>query len=135
MAVPGPGSLSGVAIYACDVARLCDFYVTVLGLTVVERDDGYAVLAGAAGEVSVVAIPKEIAQGIVITAPPQLREETPVKPVFVVADLAVAATRAAAAGGGSKEPSAAWTFRGLRRLDGWDPEGNVIQLAERDPVP
>jgi len=124
------GSTFGVAIYSADVQRLTEFYAGVLGLEVVERDDGYVVLSGGAGEVSIVAVPAPIADTIVVARPPELREEAPIKPVFAVASLATAAADAAALGGGTKPMAAAWEFRGMKRLDGFDPEGNVLQLAE-----
>jgi hypothetical protein len=38
----------------------------------------------------------------------------------------------AANGGRLKPPEAQWRFRGTTVLDGWDPEGNVVQLRQRD---
>jgi predicted enzyme related to lactoylglutathione lyase len=59
-----------------------------------------------------------------------LREESAIKPAFFVASLAEVVTLATAHGGSIRPLSTAWEFRGLRRLDGFDPEGNVVQLVE-----
>jgi len=124
------GDLSGVVFYAGDVDRLARFYAAVLGLAVVDRADGYAVLNGGGGDVSIVAVPPAVAATLRLQEPPEIREETPVKPSFRVPSLAAAAAAALEHGGGTKPLDTAWDFRGLRHLDGFDPEGNVVQLVE-----
>jgi predicted enzyme related to lactoylglutathione lyase len=76
------------------------------------------------------AIPAEYASDIAITQPPQLREDTPFKPVFTVADLAAVRQAAVVTGGGLQDASRAWAWRGGTRLDGHDPEGNVVQFMQ-----
>lgn len=123
--------LAGVVIYVKDLARAAEFYSAVLGVDAVDRHDEFVVLSASATELSLVAMPPQIADTVVITEPPALREESPVKPSFLVRRLAEAAAAAITHGGGAKPLDAAWEFRGLRHLDGFDPEGNVIQLVER----
>ncbi|MFL6182479.1 MAG: hypothetical protein ACJ73J_09225 [Actinomycetes bacterium] len=130
-----PGALAGVVLYAKDVERVATFYAAVLRLEVIERDANFVVLSqsedGNTGTVSVVGVPPEIAEAIVLQDPPIVREETPIKPSFLVQSLADAVTVAHASGGGTKRLDAAWEFRGLRHLDGFDPEGNAVQFVER----
>lgn len=127
---PTRPALVGLAVYAVDLDRLVAFYRGVLDLAEVERGPGFVTLADTSCELSVVAIPAEIAAGLTVGSPPRPQEDAALKPVFVVASLAEVAVRAAELGGGTRDQDSAWTFRGLRRLDGFDPEGNVVQFAE-----
>ena len=89
------------------------------------------VLLGPGIELVVHAIPRRYAAGIRITRPPQLREETPFKPSFPVPDLDAVRAAAQATGGFLKAADAAWVVRGATVLDGWDPEGNIVQFSQR----
>ena len=107
-------------------------FYAALGLTVDEAQRGdYAVLTGPELELSILQIPERIASQIELSNPPQARESTPIKLVFVVSsiDEALAATRPL--GGRMKEGSKKWQFRGHAIQDAVDPEGNVYQLRER----
>lgn len=125
------GTLAGVAIYVVDLDRSVAFYREALGLAVVEEDDDFIVLSRGANELNLVAVPPDVASSIQITTPPEVREETPIKPSFLVDSIDAAAAAAVAAGGGAKPVGEAWEFRGKRHLDGFDPEGNVVQFVER----
>jgi predicted enzyme related to lactoylglutathione lyase len=81
-------------------------------------------------ELVIVAIPAAIASRIVITTPPDKRESTAFKLVFAVPDLAQSREIAKLNGGEIYPPAKEWIFQGLRVCDGFDPEGNVIQLRE-----
>ena len=117
-----------VAVYALDVDRVSGFYSALLALDVAEASEGYVVLASDDVEVTVVRIMEPYASEVVVSDPPERREDTAVKPSFVVADLE-AARRAAAANGGVIDPvEREWEFRGFRAVDGHDPEGNVLQV-------
>ena len=130
MSTAQSGASGGVVIYAKDLHRVAGFYADVVGIDVVERTTDYIVMSGAAGEVSIVAMPPEIADSVTVSSPPSPRDETPIKPLFLVRSLAHVVDCAPAHGGGTRPPSEAWDFRGTRRLDGYDPEGNVIQFVE-----
>ena len=121
----------GLVIFAKSKKRVSAFYRAVLDLTAKEEETSHDVLCGHGIEIVVHAIPKKVAAQIVITKPPQIREETPLKPVFFVKDLASARTSAKANGGFLNPDEMAWQIRGATVLDGWDPEGNVIQLKQR----
>ncbi|MCU0494530.1 MAG: hypothetical protein MUD01_23330, partial [Chloroflexaceae bacterium] len=76
--------------------------------------------------VSIVQV-SEAAQ-VEIASPLVVREETPMKCSFLVGDFAALRAAALATGGGLKPAEAAWRWRGALHLDGWDPEGNVVQF-------
>ena len=67
---------------------------------------------------------------VTIAKPPQPREDTPFKPTFVVASLSEVRLAVEATGGYLKPDSGAWHFRGHTVLDGWDPEGNIVQFTQ-----
>lgn len=121
-------------VYAKDLDRVAAFYEHVAGLAAVERTEGFVVLRGGAAELTVVRIRPDLAAAIHVATPPAARTETPVKLVFTVPSLAAARVAAADRGGALQADEAAWTWHGFRRLDGVDPEGNVVQLRERAPA-
>jgi predicted enzyme related to lactoylglutathione lyase len=130
MAVPQ----SGFVIYAKDPRRLADFYARVAGLAVMDANDDFVVLESTATQMVIVRMPREIAESIILTDPPTLREDTPIKPVLYVSSLAAARAAAARTSGRIKPPEAEWSFRDVRGVDGYDPEGNVFRLQESMPA-
>lgn len=118
-------------IYAQDIARVAEFYARTLSRPIVDRDAGFVLVGDAMLEVAIVQMPAALIAANPLETPPRLREDTPVKPSFLVSDLEAAAAAAAATGGGTKPLGAAWSWRGQLHLDGYDPEGNPVQLRAR----
>lgn len=125
-----PPPLLTAAVYAKDAGRLAAFYAEALGLARVEEGASFVLLAAAGIELAVVQAPHAIAEAIVLTEPPVVREDTPVKLSFRVDDVEAVRPVVACLGGGLGAPDAAWSWRGQLHLDGWDPEGNVFQLRQ-----
>ena len=67
---------------------------------------------------------------MVIEEPPIMRGAAAIKPAFVVDSLERVKQACKDNGGGVNSDSKIWDIRGMRVLDGWDPEGNVIQFKE-----
>lgn len=122
----------GLVVFAKNKKRVSAFYQQTLALAVEESDTSHDLLRGQGYEVVVHAIPRKYAASIAITKPPQPREETPLKPTFVVASLVEVRRAVEATGGYLKPESAAWHFRGHTVLDGWDPEGNIVQFKQAE---
>jgi predicted enzyme related to lactoylglutathione lyase len=120
-----------LVVFAKNKRRVSAFYRATLGLTAQEEAPSHDLLVGPGIEVVIHAIPRRYAAEIRISRPPQVREDTPVKPAFVVPELEAVRVAAGATGGGLKPAEGAWEFRGTRVLDGWDPEGNVVQFKQR----
>jgi len=120
----------GLVVFAKEKDRVSAFYQRTLGLVARESQTSHDLLRGHGYEVVVHAIPLRFAEGIEIAEPPEPREDTPFKPTFVVASLAEVRRAAEATGGRLKPESKAWRFRGHVVLDGWDPEGNIVQFKE-----
>ena len=121
---------AGAIVYAKDIHRLARFYAAVADLEVMHEVDDHIVLESESVELVIVAIPAAAAARIVITAPPQRRENTAFKLAFAVPNLSQARATAEANGGQLNPPGKEWSFQGLRVCDGCDPEGNMIQLRE-----
>lgn len=128
--MPHPPPPLTAAIYAKDARRLAAFYAEALGLDRVEEGESFVLLASAGIELAVVQAPPAIAEAIVLSEPPVVREDTPVKPSFLVDDVEAARPVVERQGGGLGAPDASWSWRGQLHLDGWDPEGNVFQLRQ-----
>ena len=119
---------AGAVLYAMDVKRLAAFYAGVADLKEAQSEPDNVVLEAGGFQLVVFAIPPHIAAQIQIATPPQRREETPIKLVFVVRSLAGARAAAKRLGGELAAEDQVWEFQGLYVCDGYDPEGNVIQV-------
>jgi predicted enzyme related to lactoylglutathione lyase len=127
-----PMPQQGLVVFAKSKKRVSAFYQQTLDLDVIESDSSHDLLRGQSYEVVVHAIPRKYAGGITITKPPESREETPFKPTFVVNSLAHVRSAAEATGGYLKPEAEAWHFRGHVVIDGWDPEGNIVQFKQAE---
>ena len=76
------------------------------------------------------AIPEAHARGVVISRPPQRREQQALRFFFSVPDLAHASQQAAALGG--EVFAERWAGPGFTVANAMDPEGNVFQLRVPD---
>src|SRR5262245_49963022 len=124
--------LIGAVLYAKDLGRLVDFYSSVAGMEPQTIEKGYAILGGGPSQFVIVRIPKRIADTIDIATPPEPREDTPLKLVFAVEDIARARDRAAELGGAMNAVEREWEFDHAKVCDGHDPEGNVFQVRQPD---
>ena len=119
---------AGALIYAKDLGRLTHFYRSLLQMVVCSQDEQLVVLENNDIQLLVHAIPPSYANQIAITAPPVLREEGAVKLFFTVPSLAWAEARAEDLGGGLLPQQ--WSGQGFVARNGFDPEGNILQLRE-----
>jgi hypothetical protein len=120
----------GLVVFAKNKRRVSAFFRQTLGLECHESEPSHDLLRGHGVEVVVHAIARRYAAGIRVAKPPEPRNENPFKPTFVVASLAQVRRAAEATGGYLKPQADAWRFRGHVVLDGWDPEGNIVQFRQ-----
>lgn len=120
----------GCVVFAKNKKRVSAFYQQTLGLAIEESEPSHDLLRGNGYEVVVHAIPRKYAAAIRLAKPVEPRQETPIKPTFVVADLDQVRIAATKTGGYLKPKEGAWHFRGCIVLDGWDPEGNIVQFKQ-----
>jgi len=122
--------LIGAVLYAKDLQRLVEFYSAVACLDVQSVQKGFAILGRESSQLVIVRIPKRIADTIDISTPPERREDTPIKLVFSVEDIASVRNRATERGGAINTVEREWEFEGARVCDGHDPEGNIFQIRQ-----
>jgi predicted enzyme related to lactoylglutathione lyase len=109
--------------------RTSAFYQECFAFEVVDSAAGdYKVLESQAWTLSLVQVPADIAQSIVVSDPPLRRDGTPIKLAFDVNSLT--AHRAMIVSSGGRIDESEWVFRGYRHCDFVDPEGNIGQLRE-----
>lgn len=131
--MPSKGSATrqqGVVVFAKNKKRVSAFYQRTLALEVEESESSHDLLRGHGYEVVVHAIPRKYAAVIKLATPVVPRTEMPIKPTFLVKDLEAVRAAAVETGGWLKPAAGAWRFRGCVVLDGWDPEGNIVQFKQ-----
>lgn len=119
---------SGLFLYAKDLARVAGFYETVAQLSRLHANHELVVLQGQGIQLVVHAVPAPIAETIVLTSPPQRRDNTALKFFLTVPSLADAGRRAHELGG--EVFAEQWPGPGFVARNAMDPEGNVFQLRE-----
>ena len=112
--------LKSAMIYVKDLKRMAEFYTSVLGMKPISETQSNAWVEFDSG-LALHVIPDEIAAQIVITSPPEVREETPIKLFFGVTNLEIERQRL-------EQLGALVIVRPWGGVDVVDPEGNVFQL-------
>ncbi|MGA1296758.1 MAG: hypothetical protein ACO3X1_15730 [Burkholderiaceae bacterium] len=125
-------SQQGLVVFAKNKKRVSAFYQQTLDLDLAETATSHDLLRGHGYEVVVHTIPRKYAASMTITKPPVPRQDSPVKPTFVVVSIEAVRSAAQATGGYLKPDSGAWHFRGHVVIDGWDPEGNIVQFKQAE---
>jgi catechol-2,3-dioxygenase len=116
-----------VVLFVHDVPRLTQFYRAIAPLTLLQEDSDHAVLEVQGFQLIIHALrwaPEA-------TTPPVPREDSYHKVCLPVASIAAAREAAAALGGVVQPVDRQWSARGFTACDGFDPEGNVLQVRER----
>lgn len=114
--------MSGALLFVKHLSTMTEFYRAVLGP---ESSSSYGVEWRCDGwSFALHPIPDEVAQTIEIETPAVPREETPIKLIFAVED--VASVRAAAVRLGGQAVERPWGA-----IDVIDPEGNIFALQSR----
>src|SRR5207244_3521927 len=123
----GAMELGRAIIFAKDMAVMRAFYGEALGLAPIAETStpDWAEFAAGGMSLALHAIPREVAQAIVVSSPSRARDDVPVKLVFWVDDVRAEHARLLARGVSMREPQP-WGA-----CDGVDPEGNVFQIAQR----
>lgn len=122
---------TGVLFYAKHLAALSAFYQQLLGARVLHADADHQVLQSVDVQLIIHAIPTHIAQTIVLSIPPEPREQQAIQPFFSVACLAESEALVERLSGRLCGP--VWTGMGLRMRTVCDSEGNMIQLRQVQP--
>src|SRR5262245_16385946 len=111
-------------LFVKDMDRMCDFYIKTIGLARLQKEEveGWVQLDAGGTTLALHSIPSGLAKDIVISVPARPRAATPIKLVFVVADIESERARLVSLGVPMSE------VRSWGACDGVDPEGNVFQI-------
>lgn len=123
-------SQQALLVFACDKTKVSSFYQRVLGLHVIESSSSHDLLGGQGFEIFVHAA-SVLDVSAAGASRPEPRSDTPLKPIFTVLDLDEIRDAVVQTGGFLLPPEQAWMYRNFRVLDGWDPEGNVVQFRQK----
>lgn len=118
--------MTDLVLFANDPKILADFYVTVFAMDAQYSSDEFVLLCNVSTTLLVHQIPEQYVEEI--RTPPILRDDCAWKPILEVPSINRAREVARALGGGVLSPDHEWTMNGHTYCDGFDPEGNVIQL-------
>ena len=119
---------AGLFIYAFDMQRLAGFYEAVAGMRRLHASTELVVLQSADLQLLVHQTPPQYARDIVITTPPQRREDTALKFFFTVPSLDNARVLAMSLGGEVFNEN--WAGPGFVACNAMDCEGNVFQVRQ-----
>ena len=125
--MPGPAR-AGLFVYAKDLDRMASFYESVATMARLHATDELIVLQSPDFQLLVHRIPTQFADGIVITSPPQRRENSALKFFFTVESLAETGSLIGRLGGAVFPEQ--WQGPGFVVKNACDPEGNVFQIRQ-----
>lgn len=120
----------GAVIFAADVDRVARFYEVLVQMSPVHIEPGLRVIASDRTELVIHGVPPHIMEPVAEGSTPEAREDTAIKPFFVVPSLAAAREMAPLLGGFLFPPDREFTARRFRACNACDPEGNVVQFRE-----
>lgn len=121
---------SGAVIFAADVDRVARFYEVILTMSPVYIEPGLRVIASDRTELVIHGVPEQLSAPAVAGTAPVPREDTAIKPFFVVQSLAKARDMAPLLGGYVFPPDREFASRRFRACNACDPEGNIVQFRE-----
>ena len=118
--------MSTTVLFVDDLTRSANFYAALLGGELSDLSATFVRVSTDANEVLLHQIP-----GATPNATYAPREEVAMKPVYVVGSIDAARAAVAQLGGRVYDASSVATYGNVHYCDAVDPEGNIIQLAER----
>lgn len=118
--------MSTTVLFVEDLARSANFYAALLSADLLEQSDTFVRVASDSSEVLIHKVPGSVPDETYVP-----REEVAIKPVYFVGSIDAARAAVAHLGGRVYDASSVATYGNVHYCDAVDPEGNVIQLAER----
>lgn len=122
--------MSKIVLWVSDLDAQVDFYSRLFDVAHAYRDAGFAEVSDATNSVLLHQLPAEYAAATPLKSQLPVQDEVAIKPVFTVANMQDAQARTAeslATFADKTSTHGDFTYR-----DVVDPEGNVIQLQQRN---
>ena len=117
-------------LFVKDLQKVAAFYSDALGMKCSFSDNEHSVLNCYEFTLIVHQIPKEIADGITIDAPPKRRIQTAVRLDYPVHNVADSRRQARLLGGDIDDAPQDWAEPDANFFFGYDPEGNQFGVSE-----
>lgn len=121
--------MTSIVLWVENLEAAADFYAALLGGEKLHSSDDFVNVSSKLNSVMLHKVPDQYAVGI--TMPPMIREDSVMKPVFEVENIQVARQAVANTSGQIKSSDTEQNYGGVVYCDGFDPEGNVIQLSQQ----
>ena len=118
--------MTTLVLWADNFDEMAEFYRLLLNANFEHKSGDFVSIVSETNEVLLHRVPAEWASAI--SVPPVLREENPLKPCFEVASIEEARSAVSKTNGQVFAPDREQTHGQKTYCDGFDPEGNVIQL-------
>jgi predicted enzyme related to lactoylglutathione lyase len=118
--------MSTTVLFVEDLTRSASFYAALLGADLQDQSETFVRITSDSSEVLIHKIP-----GTVPDETYAPRKDAAMKPVYVVGSIDAARSAVAQLGGCVYDASTVSTYGNVNYCDAVDPEGNIIQLAER----
>lgn len=121
--------MTSIVLWVENLEAAADFYAALLGGEKLRSSDEFVNVSSRLNSVLLHKVPEHYAVGV--TVPPMIREDSVMKPVFEVENIQVARQAVANTSGQIKSSDTEQNYDGVVYCDGFDPEGNVIQLSQQ----
>jgi len=121
--------LTSIVLWVENLDAAKTFYSALLSASVLEDSSGFVRVASDSNEVLLHLVPEQYREGI--SSPPQIRESAVIKPVFLVSSIIACRMAVAGTSGQVFGAETEQVYSDSRYCDGFDTEGNVIQVSER----
>jgi predicted enzyme related to lactoylglutathione lyase len=118
--------MSTTVLFVDDLTRGTNFYAALLSADLYDQSETFVRVSSDASEVMLHKI-----AGSTPATKYSPREDAAMKPVYFVASIEAARSAVTNLGGRVYDASTVATYGNVNYCDALDPEGNVIQLAER----
>lgn len=121
--------MTSIVLWVEDLERAKEFYRNLLSASVADDSPTFVRVSSDSNEVLLHLVPEQYREGI--ASPPEIRELAVIKPVFAVTSISEARAAISGLGGKLYTSDTEQTYAGVKYCDGFDTEGNVIQVSER----
>ena len=120
--------MTTVVLWAEELKTAANFYAALLSAELSDESSDFVRVSSDQNQILLHAVPNEYRAGA--AAPPVLREDAVIKPVYQVASIAAARDAVSGMAGRVLSVDREQSYGATRYCDGFDTEGNVFQLAE-----
>ena len=123
-------AMTSIVLWVENLAAAKTFYQELLSASILDDSATFVRVASPANEVLLHLVPEQYREGI--ATPPVIRELASMKPIFSVTSIAQSRAAVADLAGEVYSADTEQVYAGSRYCDGFDTEGNVFQVAERE---